>query len=137
MFDDIDFGDTHDSEANDYNPYDSEANDYNPYDSETNDYSPYDSNADSDASYLGAVSEESQNGILGDSPFSSSFGGAPSENLDATGAEDADSSSSDDGDAPVRFGASGFCRKCDCRSFEWPTSGNICQNCYHHYDEHL
>lgn len=145
MFDDFDFDDTHESEANDYNPYESETDGYNPYDSEANDYNPYASNADSDGSYFDDASEESQDGILGDagdSSFFPAFGAAPSEELDSTGAEETSPHSSNESEEQNRadkisFGGLGRCKLCGCQEFLYPVHGYMCVNCSHHRDHHI
>ncbi|MBQ7813397.1 MAG: hypothetical protein IJY15_05065 [Thermoguttaceae bacterium] len=153
MFDDFDFGDAPESEPNDYNPYESEPNDcnpyesepndYNPYESEANDYNPYASNADSDGAYLyDDASEESQDGILGDSALSPAFGAASSEELDSADAETASPHSSNESGEqnradPISFGGSGRCKLCGCQEFLWPVNGYMCVNCSHHRDHHI
>jgi hypothetical protein len=132
MFDDFDFDD----------PYESEANDYNPYESETNDYNPYESNADSDGSYFDDASEESQDGIFGDSAFSPAFGAASSEALDSADAEATSPHSSNESDEQnhadkISFGGLGRCKLCGCQEFLYPVHGYICANCSHHRDHHI
>lgn len=132
MFDDFDFDDANASESLDNNPYESEANDYN-----------YDSNADSIGLHLyDDASEESQDGILGDSGDSalfSAFDVAPSEEFDSTVAEEtASTASSDRGSQKVRFGSiyGCPCDICGCDQFLFDVSGDLCKNCGHHKKHH-
>ncbi len=131
MFDDFDFDDTHDSEADDCIPYDSEPDAFPLY--------------DANASHFDDASEESQDGILGDSgdsgdsPFSPAFGAAASEELDSTDAEEtASASSSNDGAKAVRFGSiyGCPCDICGCDQFLFDVSGDLCKNCGHHRKFH-